>query len=166
MRCQRVRMSISVWSSMCPIWSDPVTFGGGMTMENTGPGALASARKSSSLTQYSAQRGSICCGSYVLGISRAIVGRCSLHQRETHLHVPFHDLGNLRLYEVRSGGVNSAQQVYFSVRPLHPMSSENAIGLEGNYCLWELNSSRTIASTTGFKISRVTSCRTSGFMRA
>src|SRR6266436_2535019 len=43
MRCQRVRISISVWSSMCPMCSEPVTFGGGITIENTGPGAFASA---------------------------------------------------------------------------------------------------------------------------
>ena len=71
-RCQRVRMSISVCSSMCPMCSEPVTFGGGMTIENTGPGAFASALYNSSFTQYSAQRGSICCGSYVFAISRAI----------------------------------------------------------------------------------------------
>src|SRR6266513_2268714 len=74
-RCQLVRMSISVWSNMCPMCSDPVTFGGGMTIENTGPGAFASALNSSSFTQKSAQRGSIWCGSYALAISRAI--RCA-----------------------------------------------------------------------------------------
>src|SRR5580693_8584104 len=57
---------------MCPMCSEPVTFGGGITIENTGPGAPGSALKSSSLTQYSAQLGSICCGSYALAISRAI----------------------------------------------------------------------------------------------
>src|SRR5712691_2367068 len=74
MRCQRVRMSISVCSSMCPICSEPVTFGGGITIENTGPGAFESALNSASFTQKSAQRGSICCGSYAFAISRAI--RC------------------------------------------------------------------------------------------
>src|SRR5436309_3835069 len=74
MRCHRVRMSISVCSSMCPMCSEPVTFGGGITIENTGPGALGLALKRASLTQKSAQRGSICCGSYALAISRAI--RC------------------------------------------------------------------------------------------
>src|SRR5580704_5966085 len=72
MRCQRVRMSISVWSSMCPMCREPVTLGGGITMENTGPGAFTSARNSCSLTQNSAQRGSISCGSYALAISRGI----------------------------------------------------------------------------------------------
>src|SRR6266481_2911209 len=57
---------------MCPMCSDPVTFGGGITMENTGPGFPGSALNSSSFTQYSAQRGSICFGSYVLAISRGI----------------------------------------------------------------------------------------------
>src|SRR5580693_2697618 len=57
---------------MCPMCSEPVTFGGGITIENTGPGALGSALNSASFTQYSAQRGSICCGSYALAISRAI----------------------------------------------------------------------------------------------
>src|SRR5262245_20214117 len=71
-RCQRVKMSISVWSSMCPICKEPVTFGGGITMEKTGPGAFASARKRLSFTQNSAQRPSICCGSYALAISRAM----------------------------------------------------------------------------------------------
>src|SRR5215510_13506441 len=72
MRCQRVKMSISVWSSMCPICKAPVTFGGGITMEKTGPGAFESARKRLSRTQNSAQRPSICCGSYALAISRAM----------------------------------------------------------------------------------------------
>src|SRR5438270_6163514 len=57
---------------MCPMCSEPVTFGGGMTMENTGPGALGSALNRASFTQNSAHRGSICCGSYALAISRAI----------------------------------------------------------------------------------------------
>ncbi len=33
-------MSISVCSSMCPMCSEPVTFGGGITIENTGPGRI------------------------------------------------------------------------------------------------------------------------------
>jgi len=41
----RVKISISVCSSMCPMCSDPVTLGGGITIENTGPGAFGSARK-------------------------------------------------------------------------------------------------------------------------
>ena len=35
MRFQRVVTSISVCSSMCPMWSEPVTLGGGMTRANT-----------------------------------------------------------------------------------------------------------------------------------
>src|SRR5712664_476213 len=70
-------MSISVCSSMCPMWSEPVTFGGGMTIENTGPGAVASALNRASFTQKSAHRGSICCGSYAFAISRAIPMRFS-----------------------------------------------------------------------------------------
>ena len=73
-RCQRVKISISVWFSMCPMCRDPVTLGGGMTIEKTDPGALASARKSCSFTQNSAQRDSICCGSYAFAISRGMSG--------------------------------------------------------------------------------------------
>jgi hypothetical protein len=57
---------------MCPMCSDPVTFGGGITIENTGPGFPGSALNNSSFTQNSAQRGSICFGSYVFAISRGI----------------------------------------------------------------------------------------------
>src|SRR5712692_3806460 len=64
MRCHRVRMSISVWSSMWPMCSDPVTLGGGMTMEKRGPGALRSAWKMPVSTHHRDQCGSNCCGSY------------------------------------------------------------------------------------------------------
>src|SRR6266853_6082562 len=60
---------------MCPMCSEPVTFGGGITIENTGSGAFASALNSASFTQKSAHRGSIFCGSYAFAISRAI--RCT-----------------------------------------------------------------------------------------
>ncbi len=41
MRCQRTATSIMVCSNMWPMCSDPVTFGGGMTMEKTRvPGLL------------------------------------------------------------------------------------------------------------------------------
>ena len=40
MRCQRTAVSMTVWSSMWPICSDPVTFGGGTTSEKVGPGAI------------------------------------------------------------------------------------------------------------------------------
>ena len=36
----------------------------------------------------------------------------------------------------------------------------------GNYCFFAFNSSRTIASTTGFRISRVTACNISGLILA
>ena len=35
--------SISVWSSAWPMCSEPVTFGGGITMEYAGAGLVASA---------------------------------------------------------------------------------------------------------------------------
>src|SRR5882757_3462931 len=59
------------------MWSEPVTFGGGITIENTGPGAAAAALNRASFTQKSAHRGSICCGSYAFAISRAIPMRVS-----------------------------------------------------------------------------------------
>jgi len=48
---------------MWPMCSEPVTFGGGMTMENTGPGAFTSARNRFSSAHFFAQRCSISCGS-------------------------------------------------------------------------------------------------------
>src|SRR5580704_9989291 len=108
-RCQRVRISISVCSNMCPMCSEPVTFGGGITIENTGPGALGSALNSSSLTQYSAQRGSICCGSYALAISRAIPQSTPDVSRTcTRGGVLFIEQGNLRLYGGKTSSVNCA----------------------------------------------------------
>src|SRR6267143_3203402 len=108
-RCQRVRMSISVCSSMCPMCSDPVTFGGGITIENTGPGSLASALNSSSFTQKSAHRGSICCGSYAFAISRAISCTFSVYGRAlARPSLPLRIVqSNPRLYEGKSGCVNS-----------------------------------------------------------
>src|SRR5689334_2076839 len=101
-------MSISVCSSMCPMCSDPVTLGGGMTIENTGPGAFGSALNRASFTQNSAQRGSICCGSYALAISRAI--ECNSPEnsaivlRSAFLRRLLLQ-GNLRLYGAKSGSV-------------------------------------------------------------
>ena len=43
MRRHRVKMSSIVSPSACPMCSDPVTFGGGMTMANGALGAAASA---------------------------------------------------------------------------------------------------------------------------
>src|SRR5712672_4364935 len=73
MRCQRVRMSISVWLSMWPMCRRPVTLGGGRRMVNfVVPscvlfGVGTSNRRS--LTQYSAQRSSMTDGSYAFGSS-------------------------------------------------------------------------------------------------
>ena len=44
-RRQRVKMSSMVSPSACPMCSEPVTFGGGMTMANGALGAAASAWK-------------------------------------------------------------------------------------------------------------------------
>src|SRR5260370_30184463 len=108
-RCQRVRISISVCSSMCPMCNEPVTFGGGMTIENTGPAALASALNSSSFTQKSAHRGSICCGSYAFAISRAISCTFSVYGRAlARPSLPLRIVqSNPRLYEGKSSCVNS-----------------------------------------------------------
>ena len=55
MRSKRTRMSCSVLLSACPMWSEPVTFGGGMTIENgSAPGsAPAPARKAPAFSQRS-----------------------------------------------------------------------------------------------------------------
>src|SRR6185369_3289955 len=52
-----------------PIWSTPVTFGGGMTMEYAGLRDLGSATKHFSFSQNSYHLASTFCGSYALGIS-------------------------------------------------------------------------------------------------
>ncbi len=59
MRCQRTSMSIWVCSSMWPMWIEPVMFGGGSAIENTGPRPEFSARNSFSSNQVLAQRRSI-----------------------------------------------------------------------------------------------------------
>src|ERR1700678_1462087 len=73
MRCQRVRMSISVWLSMWPMCRRPVTLGGGRRMVNfVVPSCAFSGVETSnkrSLTQYSAQRSSMTDGSYAFGSS-------------------------------------------------------------------------------------------------
>src|ERR1039457_5886495 len=53
---------------MCPMCSDPVTLGGGMTSEKMGPGLLASARKMPESIHHCAQCGSNRSGSYTLSI--------------------------------------------------------------------------------------------------
>src|ERR1700733_4870403 len=79
--------------------SDPVTFGGGMTIEKTGPGAFGSALNNCSSTQYFAQCGSIWCGSYALAISRAIPAKDSCLLGSSLYDLNFYREGNLRLYE-------------------------------------------------------------------
>ena len=63
MRRQRVKMSSIVSPSACPMCSDPVTFGGGMTMANGAFGAAASAWKYPRVIHSAYQRGSISVGS-------------------------------------------------------------------------------------------------------
>ncbi|OPZ61761.1 MAG: hypothetical protein BWY88_00095 [Synergistetes bacterium ADurb.Bin520] len=70
MRCQRHTMSCSVLSSACPRWRDPVTFGGGMTMQKGFfPSSWGSARKRSSAIHAAYRRSSMGFGSYALPIS-------------------------------------------------------------------------------------------------
>ncbi len=53
-RCQRVRMSCNVLLNACPMWSEPVTFGGGIMMQKvSGREALAPARKAPAFSQAS-----------------------------------------------------------------------------------------------------------------
>src|SRR5215831_18571149 len=68
MRCQRVVTSISVCSSMWPMWSTPVTLGGGMTRENTRLGSWLEAAKMPESIHHWAQRGSKRPGSYTFSI--------------------------------------------------------------------------------------------------
>ena len=67
-RAWRMRMSWSVLSSAWPIWSEPVTLGGGMTMVN-GSASGRSGRNSPFSSQWAYQRDSISAGSKVLGSS-------------------------------------------------------------------------------------------------
>src|SRR5260370_39729516 len=68
MRCERVAVSMMVWSSMWPMCRAPVTLGGGMTMEKRGPVAPGLARKMPVSTHQLAQCGSKRWGSYTLSI--------------------------------------------------------------------------------------------------
>src|SRR5580698_124629 len=120
-RCQRVRISISVCSNICPMCREPVTFGGGITIENTGPGALGSALNSSSLTQYSAQRGSICPGSYALAISRAI--RNASPQEPTHFHSVGAGLGPPSVYSSALASCFKSSEVIFDYTGQKPTAS-------------------------------------------
>src|SRR5216683_2096634 len=96
---------------MCPMCREPVTLGGGITIENTFPPVsfVGSALKSSSLTQYSAQRGSICCGSYAFAISRAMRRNSPKVFPAAPTHPPFHKQSNPSLYEGQSAIVNKLQ---------------------------------------------------------
>src|SRR3954454_1751530 len=67
-RSRRVRTSCSVMSSACPMCSDPVTLGGGMTIVH-GFRSGRSGRNSPALSQCAYQRSSIVRGSKVLGSS-------------------------------------------------------------------------------------------------
>ena len=62
-RFQRTITSWSVFVNACPMCSDPVTFGGGMTIEKGGLPEVGSARKKPPLSQNSLQRGSTSFGS-------------------------------------------------------------------------------------------------------
>src|ERR1022692_1479472 len=63
MRCQRMVTSISACSSMWPMWSEPVTLGGGMTREKTRGRAFWEAWKTPESIHHCAQCGSNRCGS-------------------------------------------------------------------------------------------------------
>src|SRR5260370_12030446 len=68
MRCERVAVSMMVWSSMWPMCRAPVTLGGGMTMEKRGPAAPGLARKMPVSTHQLAQCGSKRWGSSTLSV--------------------------------------------------------------------------------------------------
>ena len=76
MRFQRMSTSWMVAVSAWPMWSEPVTLGGGMTMQNGGLSLLSCARKKPCSSHHFAQCGSTCPGSYPLSRS-AIVARTS-----------------------------------------------------------------------------------------
>src|SRR5215813_2163129 len=67
-RCQRMVTSISVCSSMCPMWRTPVTLGGGMTREKAGRGSLLEAANTPESIHHWAQWGSKRPGSYTFSI--------------------------------------------------------------------------------------------------
>ena len=76
-RCQRARMSIRVWLKAWPMWSEPVTFGGGSSIEKgSAPGlALAPARKASAASQRALIAGSAVAASKVLSIGTSVAPR-------------------------------------------------------------------------------------------
>src|SRR5512135_1414901 len=70
MRFQRAMMSGSVWLSAWPMCSEPVTFGGGMTMLNRGLSDSGLARNAPLDSQNAYQRGSTSACSKALESSR------------------------------------------------------------------------------------------------
>ena len=68
-RSRRMMTSWMVLSSACPTWSDPVTFGGGMTMLNGSPGSSGSAWKRPAASQSAYSPASTADGSYAFGSS-------------------------------------------------------------------------------------------------
>src|SRR3954463_2734635 len=79
-RRQRVRMSWMVTNSACPMCREPVTFGGGMTIENGAFGICASAWKYFCSSQKRYHFCSTCWGSYDFGNS--FIARLLLLVRE------------------------------------------------------------------------------------
>ena len=78
-RFQRARTSSMVAVSAWPRCSDPVTLGGGSTIENGGLSLTSSARKNPCSSHHRAQCGSTLAGSYPL--SRSFSTRRSLIAR-------------------------------------------------------------------------------------
>src|SRR3990170_8900594 len=93
MRLRRMMTSWIDWSRACPMWSDPVTLGGGMTMQKGGPPAFSSGRKIPAFSQREYQCASTCCGSYAgsIGVSPHGGGDCR-HQAPDTRHQKVADL--------------------------------------------------------------------------
>src|SRR5947208_7784398 len=73
MRFQRTMMSCSVLTRACPMCSRPVTFGGGMTMENFGRSRSRSGVKNSPFSQNWYQLCSMFFGSYRVDNSSGMI---------------------------------------------------------------------------------------------
>src|SRR5437773_1665652 len=76
-RFHRIRMSCSDDPSACPMWSDPVTLGGGSVIEYGTVGLASSASKKPFSIQNLSHRGSTSDGSYCLGSADVVVTRAS-----------------------------------------------------------------------------------------
>ena len=63
MRFRRIVASISECSKAWPMWSEPVTLGGGITMQNGSPPSFASGRNDPASSQTAYQRPSTGSGS-------------------------------------------------------------------------------------------------------